>query len=180
VNAASLEFHKNSQISFKKPDFGTDNPRIWYSDFIVPFLSFAMQHVVIPCFEPEKIAADAGKRHGDHGKVATTSLRKLVVHGAELTSRYRKQHEYEAMVAMVEGVGDDLRQTVSALHCDSQADVYSVRLHPCTMAKATEIAKQIETASDRSRTSHNGIFVEGAFGVQIEIGPNYDFDLDLD
>ena len=139
-------------------------------------LGVAMNRIVIPHFEPEVMATMTKNGRLDHEKIATTSLKKLLRHGAEITSRYGKAHEFEAMAAMVDGVDQSLRRFISALNCDSKADCYSVSLRPCGTTQANMIANQIDSACYKFDISHNGIFVEGSRGGSIEIGPYYAFD----
>jgi hypothetical protein len=76
---------------------------------------------VIPRREPELIAREAQRLFGGCAdKVATTSIRSMVVWGVELTSRYDQADEFEAMRVMVLALGG-AAFVVKSIFCDSNA-----------------------------------------------------------
>jgi hypothetical protein len=137
-----------------------------------------MKRPIVPRFEPEQIAAEAKARwHGDDEKVATTSLRRMVFEGIDLSSRYDKAGEYEVMLDMVEGLPFSLRKKVESIFCDSKAGLcFSVNLRQCSLADAKAISKNLDRACMRSAKWHNGIYISGKAGGNIEIGADFDLD----
>jgi hypothetical protein len=82
---------------------------------------------IIPRFEPEVIEAGAQKHYfGDSEKVATTSIRTLVVFGVDIVSRYNKAEEYELMQAMICALRPAMREQIKSIFCDSKSSCFSV------------------------------------------------------
>src|SRR3979411_1772264 len=100
---------------------------------------------IIPRFEPEVIEAAAQKRHwGDAEKVATTSIRTLVVFGVDIISRYHKAAEYELMQAVVCTLHPTLRKQIISIFCDSKANCFSIVLRTWRTDRARVIGLKLE------------------------------------
>jgi hypothetical protein len=135
---------------------------------------------IIPQHEPEIIAATARKRwRGDDEKVATTSIDLLIVHGVEITSRYKKAHEFELMRSMILAL--PLQQgAVQSIFCDSKAGrCFSVvlRRHHWNAGLARAIGDHLERAAMAYGGGHNGITVSADIGDQhrsVDFCPNWD------
>ncbi len=136
-----------------------------------------MKSQKVPRFEPEVIAAAVQKRHGDDEKVATTSITALEVEGVQLTSRYNKADEYDAMTALVLGVEARLRVFIESIWCDSKACAcYSIQLRPCTTGQANDVSRQLEAACIARLGGHNGMDISGANGGYIVLDPNWGWE----
>jgi hypothetical protein len=62
-----------------------------------------MIEYMIPRLTPDVIEAEAKKCY-DREKVATTSIKCLVVSGVEITSRWARAEDYELMVKIMEAI----------------------------------------------------------------------------
>jgi hypothetical protein len=140
---------------------------------------------IIPRFEPEVIEATAKKHYrGDDEKVATTSIRTLVVFGVSIVSRYDKADEYDLMQAMICALRPALREQIKSIFCDSKADCFSVILRNWRVGIAHAIGYEIEATVIARCGGHNGIFVGADRGCtffgdpdrQIEVGANWQDD----
>jgi hypothetical protein len=116
--------------------------------------------IQIPKLEPEVIAAEAKKFGGDHEKVATTSIKRLVVGGVEITSRYQKAHEFELMSKMVGALPAALRRHVKSIFCDSKACAsYTVVLRQWNQDVAEAVARYLEAAAIAHDGGYNDISI---------------------
>jgi hypothetical protein len=117
---------------------------------------------IIPRREPELIAREAQRLwRGCTDKVATTSIRGMVVWGVELTFRYQDADEFEAMRAMVLALGG-AAFAVKSIFCDSRCThAYTVLIRDWAWETnlAGHIARTLEAAVFRARGGHNGIVV---------------------
>jgi hypothetical protein len=115
---------------------------------------------IIPRFEPEVIEAAAQKHYrGDDEKVATTSIRTLVVFGVDIVSRYNKADEYDLMQAMICALRPALREQIESIFCDSKAYCFSVTLRNWRDDIAHAIGCELEATAIARCGGHNGIFV---------------------
>jgi hypothetical protein len=117
---------------------------------------------VIPRREPELIAREARRLYGGCAdKVATTSIRGMVVRGVELTSGYDQADELEAMRAMVLALGG-AAFVVKSIFCDSRfTHSYTVLIRSWAweVNLAGHVGRTLEAAAFRERGGHNGITV---------------------
>jgi hypothetical protein len=126
------------------------------------------KRITVPLRDSELIDAEAKRVwHGSYEKVATTTIKELVVKGVTLKSRYGFAHEYEAMQEMVLELPDHLAKEVESIHCDSKVgDLYDVVVRDWSTGLATEIGCRLGGAAIRHSCFHwhNGIIVRAANG----------------
>jgi hypothetical protein len=140
---------------------------------------------IIPQHEPEIIAAAARKRPcGDDEKVATTSIYLLIVRGVEVTSRYKKAHEFALMRSMILALPLEHCGAVRSIFCDSKAgSCFSVVLRPDPWNEglARAIGDLLQEVAMTYGGGHNGITVsaydgDSLFGSQhlrVEFDPDW-------
>ena len=140
---------------------------------------------IIPQHEPEIIAAAARKHwRGDDEKVATTSIEVLIVHGVEITSRYKKAYEFELMRSMILALPVEQCRAVRSIFCDSKAGrCFSVVLRPDPWNEglARAIGSLLQEVAVTYGGGHNGITVsaydgDSLFGSQrlwVEFDPDW-------
>jgi hypothetical protein len=125
----------------------------------------------VPTFEPEVITASIAKAHGDMDKVATTGIKVMVVDGVEISSRYNKAHEMEAMREMIQTLPREVSRIIRRFWCNSKAgNTYTVTIddrYPRNIAMA--IGHALEEASG----GHNGIWIENSKRQLGVIEPNW-------
>jgi len=131
----------------------------------------------IPRHEPEIVAAIAAKHHfGDDEKVPTTSIKKLMVSGVQIISRYQKAHELELMRALIMTLCRPDGGVVKSIFCDSKAgSCFSIVLHHWDEGLARAIGDHFEKAFMAYNRGHNGLFitVDGAdCSKYLELDPN--------
>lgn len=135
---------------------------------------------IIPVREPEDIQAEIKKKRPwdvDGEKVATTSLKVLIVRGVEIRSRYCKAHEFEIMKKIILALDPPVSGHIKSIWCDSKAScVYSVELRRWNEFAAIAIGDLLDEAALEISGGHNGIFIE-AEGHTINVDPNWREDL---
>jgi hypothetical protein len=116
---------------------------------------------VIPRREPELIAREAQRLYGGCAdKVATTSLDRIFVRGAELTSRYQQADELEVMRDMLLALGPATSLAVESIYCDSRmTHCYTVAIRKWAWRAdvVDHIGRTLEFAARHYRGGHNGI-----------------------
>ena len=81
--------------------------------------------MIIPTFEPEVIEAAARKRfHGDDERVATTSIKEVMVDGVKIGSRYGKAHELALVATVLSEMPQEECVKVRRVWCDSKHHTY--------------------------------------------------------
>jgi hypothetical protein len=110
------------------------------------------------------IAARKRQYRGDDEKVATTSIKLLIVAGIEISSRYDKANELELMRRIVLAL--PLACGVKSMFCDSKAGhCFSVVLRRWDEQMARAIASDMEHAVMLYAGGHNGIWIDAERSV---------------
>jgi hypothetical protein len=128
----------------------------------------------VPQHSSELVAARAAKWFGDDEKVATTSLKGLVVEGVSLISRYDKARELELMAIMVTGLPFDLAKRIKSIFCDSKCGVcFTVTLkHWPAPSILYAIGDRLDQLLCKHNDGHNGLDLR--YGdKQHEVNPNW-------
>jgi hypothetical protein len=107
----------------------------------------------IPIHEPEVLAAGAAKYRGDDDKVATTALGEVWWRRITVASRYRKAHEIERMLEMLQAVPEALLEAILSIYCDSKAGADCTVERGCMPPAMRDLAHRLGTVS----RGHNGI-----------------------
>jgi nanoRNase/pAp phosphatase (c-di-AMP/oligoRNAs hydrolase) len=114
----------------------------------------------LPRHEPEIVAAGARNyARGDDDKVATTSIKKLMFDGVEITSRYDKADELEEIREIANALSRQRRTNIGSIVCDGQHANYIVKLRRWNEIEAKLIASDLAKAAYRLRGGHSGISV---------------------
>ena len=139
-----------------------------------------MRTPAVPRFDDAAIQAEADlNRRGDCEKVATTPTTYLEIDGVGISSRYDKAHEFDSMAGMINGLEEQYRRLVESIWCDSKADAwYNVKLRPCTVRQARDIAALLDQDCCKHDGGHNGITVEGSHGGRLHLESNWSAILD--
>jgi hypothetical protein len=132
----------------------------------------------IPMFEPAVIAA-AAKKHwrGDDEKVATTSIRDLVIHGVEISSRYSNADELEVMAQIIERTEPAMRQRIKGVYSNSKVRwTLDVDLHHWKPGPAAAVGNFV--AEEMRRLVGCGLITVSSYrtgyahAVEIQISPD--------
>jgi hypothetical protein len=98
----------------------------------------------------------------DHDKLPTTPFAAVIVGGANLTSRYRKQDELALMARVVSALPDRERSVMEAMFCDSKAMwCFAVDVKPGFdhIAYTAPLRARINALLLRYHGGHNGLYI---------------------
>ncbi len=113
---------------------------------------------IVPRHEPEVVRAETERRwRGDPEKVATTSLRSLLVEGVLLQSRYAKADEYQTMACMVLDLPPEMAARVHSIFCDSKSGTHSVSIPDWDEDLARAIGRAMGESCKGAVGGHAGI-----------------------